>query len=103
MLEEHAARQDQSAPKSVHEALRRKADRLKEDPQTGTYVSPSRVPKSTKRRWERRVGPVTNLYKLDLPRAWRVLYTVGSEGADRAVLILEIVNHTEYERLLGYR
>lgn len=98
----HAAKQFEKAPAEVRKILRERADRLAEDPQAGTYISTSRVPTKALKRWERRVGPVANLWKVDLPDGLRALYTVGSDGPHRVVLVLEIVNHTEYDRLLGY-
>ena len=98
----HAERQFRFAPKDVQEALRRKAKDLAIDPQAGTFVPVARVPRSTLRRWEARVGKVTNLYKLDLPGAWRALYTIGTEGPLRVVLVLEVLRHRDYERVLGY-
>ena len=62
----------------------------------------ARVPQATRRKWEGRVGPVRNLYKVDLTGGWRPLYTVGSEGPLRVVLVLEVLRHKEYERVLGY-
>ena len=82
--------------------MRRKAKDLAKDPQTGTFVSVTRVPKATMRRWEVRVGKVTNLYKLDLPGAWRALYTIGSDGPLRVLLVVEVFRHKDYERVLGY-
>ena len=86
----------------MQEALRRKAKDLAEDPQAGTFVSVTRVPKATMRRWEMRVRKVTNLSKLDLPGAWRALYTIGSDGPLRVVLVVEVLRHRDYERVLGY-
>ncbi len=82
--------------------MRRKAKDLAKDPQAGTFVPLTRVPKAKMRRWEMRVGKVTNLYKLDLPGAWRALYTIGSDGPLRVVLVVEVLRHRDYERVLGY-
>ena len=71
--------------------MRREAKDLAKDAQAGTFVSVTRVPKATMRRWEARVGKVTNLHKLDLPGAWRALYTIGSDGPLRVVLVLEVL------------
>jgi hypothetical protein len=98
----HAERQFREAPREVQKALRRKAQEVAADPQLGTFVAMTRVPRSTRQKWERRVGPVQNLYKLDLPGAWRALYTIGSDGPLRVVLVLEVLRHKEYERVLGY-
>ena len=31
-----------------------------------------------------------------------MLYTVGTEGERHAVLVLEILSHKDYDRILGY-
>jgi hypothetical protein len=39
-----------------------------------------------------------NLFVEDLPSFWRLLYTVAHQGGERYVLVLEIVDHHEYDR-----
>ena len=103
LLEASVQRQFDKAPKHVRDALRTLAPKLASDPQWGEYVSPKQVPnKRTLQKWERRVGPMANLYKLELPRAWRALYTTKSRGSERVVMVLEVVDHKEYDRLMGY-
>lgn len=102
-LEGPAQKQFEKAPKTIQTELRKLAPKLAADPHTGEYVPVSDVHnKATVKKWERRVGRVRNLYKLELAHGWRALYTVGSRGADRIVLILEVVDHKHYERLMGY-
>lgn len=102
----HAAKQFQSAPDEVQENLKKQRPILEGNPQVGTYISLNQVyNKDSLKKWSRRLGhEVQNLYKLDLPGAWRALYTVRSEVAtgETLVLLIEIVDHKEYERLLGY-
>jgi hypothetical protein len=46
---------------------------------------------------------VTNLWKLDLSRGARMIYTVLSERDQRIVVVLEaFLTHKEYERRFGY-
>ncbi|HEV2230896.1 MAG TPA: hypothetical protein VGS18_01755 [Thermoplasmata archaeon] len=40
----------------------------------------------------------SNLFVEDLPAYWRLLYTVVHEGSERYVVILEIVDHSAYDR-----
>lgn len=101
-LEAHAAKQFSRAPRPVQQDLRRKAKQLAHDPQRGTFIGIRRVPKTTLAKWDARVGVQLNLYKLDLSGGWRALYAVGSDGPLRVVVILEVVDHKEYDRLLGY-
>lgn len=103
VLEGSAQKQFQKAPKPIQGALRDRAQHLARNPQAGEYVPLAQVPKkATVKKWERRVGRMRNLYKLELPDGWRALYTIGSRGADRIVLVLEVLDHKQYERAMGY-
>jgi len=48
----------------------------------------------------------SNLWKYDLPKGWRLLYTVAPPDQPGKVLVLAIIlewmSHKEYERLFGY-
>jgi hypothetical protein len=39
-----------------------------------------------------------NLYKVELPSFWRLLYTIVRAGDSRYVIILEIVDHDAYNK-----
>ena len=45
---------------------------------------------------------VPNLWKYNLPDAWRLLYSVESNQIVIVSIILEWMNHQEYEKRLGY-
>ena len=45
---------------------------------------------------------LNNLWKYDLPKGWRLLYTIGKEGVEVVSIILEWMNHKEYERRFKY-
>lgn len=47
---------------------------------------------------EIRHGPIEKLRCLDLPDGWRMLYSFYHVGADRYVLVLEIVDHDQYSK-----
>lgn len=100
-LEARAARQFERAPAPVQDDLRRKGRRLAADPQAGTYVAFHRRFHGALVKWRRRVGTVQNLWKLDLAEGRRAIYTVGSDGPLRVVIILEVVDHHGYDLLLG--
>ena len=44
----------------------------------------------------------TNLWKYDLPNAWRLIYSIRGGKAIVISLILEWMNHKEYERRFNY-
>ncbi len=46
---------------------------------------------------------IKNLWKYDLPNAWRLVYTITPENeVDLISAILEWFDHKEYERRFGY-
>ena len=45
---------------------------------------------------------VTNLWKYDLPRGWRLIYSVARDEVIVISLILEWFDHKEYERKFNY-
>lgn len=46
---------------------------------------------------------INNLWKYDLPRGWRLLYTVTADNeVDLISAILEWFDHKDYERKFGY-
>lgn len=102
-LEGPAIKQFEKAPSTIQAETRRTAKALAVNPQAGEYVPLKDVfNKATRKAWAARVGKMTNLYKVELRGGWRMLYTVGSQGPERVVLVLEIVDHKHYERLMGY-
>lgn len=98
----HAERQYDRAPQVVREALGRLAAAWRRQPLGATFIRLRRIPAATRKRWESRVGGIGPIFKDDLPLGWRVIYTVVSDRSSRVVLVLEVVSHTKYDRLLGY-
>ena len=45
---------------------------------------------------------ITNLWKYDLPKGWRLIYSIGREGVEILSIILEWMNHKNYERRFNY-
>ena len=45
---------------------------------------------------------VDNLWKYDLPRGWRLIYSVTNGHICVLSIILEWMNHTDYERRFNY-
>jgi len=45
---------------------------------------------------------ITNLYKLNLPFAYRIVYTIKTDKSGQFVIIFAILNHKSYERLFKY-
>lgn len=70
--------------------------RLIEDCLFGEVI-PFPLPKSAKP-LERRHAPLQNLYCVDLPSFWRLLYTLVRADGKPYVFVLEIVDHPTYSK-----
>ena len=46
---------------------------------------------------------VTNLWKLNLDRYWRMIYTIVGDEIRLVSVIIEVLNHKKYDRKFGYR
>lgn len=45
---------------------------------------------------------IDNLWKYDLPKGWRLIYSVTNEGVCILSIILEWMDHKEYEKRFNY-
>lgn len=45
---------------------------------------------------------VTNLWKYDLPKAWRLIYSIENQQIFVVSIILEWMSHKDYERRFNY-
>jgi len=70
---------------------------LKEDVFAGVQIPRDRVPVE----YYSRFPNLGSLWKMNLTRSWRLIYSVaGEDGA--VVLVIEWLSHTEYERRFHY-
>lgn len=83
--------------KEVYKAVTKAIDKLKEDPQAGIHIPNKQIPKEYIRDYQ-----VTNLWKIDLPKAWRLIYTIIGNEVKIVSMILEWMSHTEYDRRFNY-
>jgi mRNA-degrading endonuclease RelE of RelBE toxin-antitoxin system len=75
------------------------ARRLGEDVAVGEHIRGALIPAALRRKYD-----LENLWRLELPNGWRVLYTVlDSSEHGLAVSIVRILDHGAYDRLFGYR
>ncbi len=45
---------------------------------------------------------INNLWKYNLPKAWRLLYSIESDGVIVISIVLEWTDHKKYERIFKY-
>lgn len=63
----------------------------------GIQIPKDRMPKE----YAKKYG-VRNVWKYDLPKAWRLVYSIKGEELIVVSIILEWFNHKEYERRFKY-
>ena len=83
--------------KELYKFIDRALDDLKENPTCGTKIQKKVWPKEYKKKYS-----ITNLWKYDLPSAWRIIYTIESDEVTVMSIILEWFPHKEYEKRFNY-
>ncbi|MDP7457973.1 MAG: hypothetical protein QGH47_04560 [Candidatus Woesearchaeota archaeon] len=72
-------------------------DDIKKNPTCGTKI----VKKLWPKQYIQKYG-ITNLWKYDLPSAWRVMYTIETDEIRIMSIILEWFDHKAYEKRFKY-
>lgn len=89
----HIEQSPHPASASIARKVRGLESVLRVDCLYGEEVKKHRIPKTLKAEYG-----VENLYVVDLPSFWRLLYTIVREGATRYIIVLEIVDHNTYDK-----
>jgi len=81
----------------IKKALIRAIENIKQDPRAGRNVIKKLIPKKLIKKYE-----IDNLRIYNLPMAWRMLYTVTASEIEIVSVILDWVNHKDYEKLFKF-
>jgi hypothetical protein len=82
----------------IKRAVIKTIQNIKEDYQVGEYIPKNKIPEPYLRKYG-----INNVRVYDLPFAWRLMYTVtGSSEIGIISVILDWMNHKDYERLFGF-
>ena len=73
-------------------------EKLKYNYKYGDHVSKEKIPQEYKEKFG-----VENLWKLNLSSFWRLIYTVRGDEIEVISIILEVLNHKEYDRKFNYK
>jgi len=83
--------------KELFSFINRAMDDLKKDCFCGIRIQNNHWPK----KYVQKYG-INSLYKYDLPNGWRLIYTIRGSEIEIVAVILEWMNHKEYDRRFGY-
>jgi hypothetical protein len=83
----------------MFKAILRNIELIKENPQRGQAIAKHLIPQEYNNKYE-----VHNLYRIELPHFWRMLYSLKSAGEiEILAIVLDIINHKEYSRKFKYK
>ena len=82
----------------LHDFLIRAFEDIEKDAFCGIQIPKKLIPKE----YFKKYGRLDNLWKYNLPNAWRLIYTVKREEVIILGIILEWFDHKNYERRFGY-
>ena len=71
---------------------------LSENAFCGIHIPKKLIPKE----YIKRFGEISNLWKYNLPDAWRLIYTIKNNKVMVLSVILEWIDHKTYERRFKY-
>jgi hypothetical protein len=86
---------------TIVEAIKNKAEIIKKDMHYGNPINKKLIPGVYRNNYD-----VKNLFRVELPYFWRLLYTLKNDPDDSnsvLAVVIGIVDHTEYNRLFGYK
>ncbi|MEM2713949.1 MAG: hypothetical protein QXE64_02525 [Candidatus Pacearchaeota archaeon] len=81
----------------LYKWIKRAINDLSENAFCGIQIPKKLIPSSYIRKYK-----IDNLWKYDLPKGWRLLYTVAYEKVMIISIIIEWVDHKNYERRFKY-
>ena len=91
---EHSTTGDRQLYKFLAQAF----ENLEENAFTGIQIPKKQIPKE----YIQKYG-IDNCWKYNLPNAWRLLYSVGREEVIVLSIVLEWLDHKNYDRKFGYK
>ena len=78
--------------------LERATDDLKKNPASGIKIPRKFWPAE----YVKKHG-IDNLWKYNLPNAWRLIYTIANDEVTIMAIVLEWFDHPTYEKRFGYK
>ena len=81
----------------LHQIVDKALDVLKENMFAGQLIEKKKFPKTYVQKFD-----IMNLYKYNLDKSHRLTYTLVADASGVAVVVLEILNHKDYEKRFGY-
>ncbi|MEW6748735.1 MAG: hypothetical protein AB1295_03450 [Candidatus Micrarchaeota archaeon] len=97
-LNEHAAHSKRE--QTFLNAVNKKIELIKSNVHYGDSVAKKLIPSEYKTKYG-----VDNLFRVELPNYWRMLYTLteGESQIEIIAFVLDMIDHKEYDKKFGYK
>lgn len=84
----------------ILKAVNQKIELIKSNPHFGNPIAKDKIPNEYKQKYG-----ITNLFRVELPAAWRMLYTLtdGESEVEIIAFVLDVIDHEQYDKKFGYR
>jgi hypothetical protein len=81
-------------------AINQKVELIKSNPHYGDPIAKKLFSEEYKQKYG-----ITNLFRVELPAFWRMLYTLtdGESEIEIIAFVLDIIDHKEYDKKFGYK
>ena len=81
-------------------AINQKIELIKANPHYGDPIAKGLIPKEYIQKYK-----ITNLFRVELPNFWRMLYTLTNGGTSIEIIsfVLDIIDHKTYNKKFGYK
>lgn len=91
---------DSKTERMILKAVNQKVELIKSNPHFGDPIAKKLIPKEYKQKYG-----VTNLFRVELPAFWRMLYTLtdGESEVEIIAFVLDVIDHKEYDKKFGYK
>jgi len=83
--------------KELYKYISQAISNMQVNPYCGIRVPHKLIPKLYLKKYD-----IQNLFKYDLPSGWRLLYSVTTTDLEIVAVILEYLNHKDYEKRFHY-
>jgi hypothetical protein len=95
-----APRDNRTEEQQMLEAINKKVALIKANFHYGQPISKPKIPGEYKRKYG-----ITNLFWVELPRFWRMLYslTEGEQEIEIIAFVVDILDHKKYSKKFGYK
>jgi hypothetical protein len=85
------------AERIMYDSIKRRLDSIEQNPKCGQPIAKKLIPEEYKKKYQ-----AQNLYRLELPFFWRMLYTLRDNRVEIIAFVLDIIDHKKYNKKFKY-